>query len=422
MLFTIMRFWRNLRQPRKRILKRQWKQFKQMLDYTYNTVPFYKAKLTKVGITPADIKTYDDLLKIPVITKDEIRKAGRRLVAIPYQEKQLMESNTSGSTGQATTTYFDKRSWFLLKHFLKLRSKHFCGLRYGDRLAIMEDEKTDKLEEENRKALNRLLRKRYVSIYETLDTTLKVFKKYKPTVLYGMPSYFIELMEHVRKHNIKWLKPRLIFLSSELVDPMTKRELEKTFNCTVHDIYGSTEFKEVAWECKLKQYHVNADSYLVEFVNKGKHVAHEKEGDIIITSLLNRAMPLIRYSLGDKGSPRYGVCECGCTFPIMKPVLGRSVDYIRLGDGRSIAPFFCTNAVKKAAKREVDQFQIVQVKPNELVINVKPNKRFTKKVEQAIIAAFQEELGKKVKITVKRVKSIPREKSGKYKIVKSLIR
>ena len=148
---------------------------------------------------------------------------------------------------------------------------------------------------ENSKTINKLLRKRYVSINQNIEQHLTVYKKFRPVVLYGTVSYFNELKNHLLKNNIHWLKPKLIFTSGEIHHPNTRQEIEHVFGCPSYDIYGSAEFKEVAWECSHKLgYHINIDAYFVEFINNSGHAGEYEEGRIVITSLVNRAMPLIR--------------------------------------------------------------------------------------------------------------------------------
>ena len=99
------------------------------------------------------------------------------------------------------------------------------------------------------------------------------------------------MIDYAEKNQIQWYKPELIFTSAELLDLPTRQKIENYFGKKVYDIYGSTELKEVAWECPFKRgYHINDDLYFVEVVNPNE----QEVGDIVITALTNKAMPLIR--------------------------------------------------------------------------------------------------------------------------------
>ena len=92
------------------------------------------------------------------------------------------------------------------------------------------------------------------------------------------------------------MRPRLIFTSGELLDPATRRAIEDGFGAPVFDIYGCTELKEIAWECPAHAgLHLNADWILLEVDPPGS------AGKILVTPLYSRAMPLLRYEVGDTG-------------------------------------------------------------------------------------------------------------------------
>ncbi|MFP3910136.1 MAG: phenylacetate--CoA ligase family protein [Archaeoglobaceae archaeon] len=412
----------NIRRSQAKLLKEQWTALKETLEYAYDNVPFYRERFDRAGIIPSDIKTKQDLLKIPVTTKEDLRQHKREFIAAGFQKKKLKTSTSTGSTGEPTTTYFSRADWLLLKHVLKIRSRHQCGFRYGQKLVFIDDRPVETVRKENKKFFNKILRKYSVSVDQPLDEHMRIYRELKPHAFYGMPSYFKELAEYVKQNDIRWLRPEIIFTSSETFDPHDKREMENVLGCKVLDIYGSTEFKEVSWECPLqKGYHINVDTFFVEFVNDNHHVEEGEEGDIIITSLKNKAMPLIRYALEDRGTYSNEQCDCGCHFPLMKKILGRCVDYFTLSNGRRIAPFTLTNTLQDCSADYMEQYQIVQKDYNEVLILIKPNEQFHDQIEEKIIQSFKNVLGQEIDVKTQLVPHIPRERSGKYKVVKSEI-
>ncbi len=420
LLTDIVHYFTNLRKPKDEILRLQWNALKKSLDYAYNNISFYKERFDKAGIEPDGIRTRDDMLKIPVLTKTELRNAGGSLIAKGLNPNKLKRSTTSGSTGQPTNSYYTKKDWFLLKYVLKLRSKWICGLRPWHKIILVNSNPVETVQNENSKILNILTKKMSVSINQSLDQHLQLYKSFQPDVMYGTISYFNELKEHILKENIDWLKPKIIFSSGEVFDPTTKSTIEQIFNCPVYDIYGSSELKEVAWECPQRNgYHINADAYFVEFVEHDRHVNENEEGHIIITSLVNRGMPLIRYDLGDKGMYMNSRCGDGLNFPLMQPVTGRSVDYFILPSGKKVSPYTLIVALHDYASHSISQFQIIQKETGMVIIKIKPNEKFTREIEENIGQIYKRMLGEDIMIDIKIVKSIEQEKSGKYQIVKS---
>lgn len=414
-----------LRNPYKSIetLKRlQWQKLQSVLHYAYDQVPFYRDRFDRAGITPLDIRSASDMLRIPVLTKEELRDAGNDILSRSHNNPaKLKKSTTSGSTGQPTNSYFSLHDWFILKFILKYRSKRICGFYPVIHKVVLVNANPEKVVSiENKKLINKLLRKRSVSINQKIEDHLAVYREFKPDVLYGTVSYFNELKNFLLENQIQWLKPKMIFTSGEIHHRQTRMEIESILGCPSYDIYGSTEFKEVAWECPHKRgYHINMDAYFVEFINNNRNAEAYEEGRIVITSLVNRSMPLIRYDQGDSGTYTNARCRDGINFPFMHSVTGRSVDYFELKNGRRIAPFSLVVAVHECAAYALKQFQIIQKTPDLIVIKIVPNDRFDAAVETAMSQQFHQILGNPVRIRVKCVNKIERDQSNKFHLVKS---
>jgi len=212
------------------------------------------------------------------------------------------------------------------------------------------------------------------------------------------------------------LRPRMVFTSGELLDPATRRTIETGLGARVLDIYGCTEVKEIAWQCPAREgYHVNADWLLVE-VDSGGAAAGERAGRLLVTSLYNFAMPLLRYEVGDAGFALEGRCGCGRGLPLISPTLGRSVDHLALANGTLVAPYSLTCAVE--AIEGMQQYQFVQTQADIVELRVVPNDDFGDASRQALLAALRPVLPG-VAVRIRTLPSIPPEPSGKYRIVKS---
>jgi len=233
--------------------------------------------------------------------------------------------------------------------------------------------------------------------------------------MYGFPSYFTILSDRKTSR----INPSIIFTSSEILEIQTRRKIESSFNAKVLDIYGCTEVKEISWECSRGNgYHINSDSLLVEFLKKGEPTLDD-DASIVVTSLYNYGMPLIRYELGDTGTLLQKTCPCGRGLPLMTPALGRSVDYFILPDNSMTSPYALTCAIEYI--EGMKQYQIVQEEKDLVVVNVVPDDQFTKKSEQSIRSDLKRVLPG-VRVFVNQVKEIAREKSGKYRIVISNVK
>ncbi|MFH1426214.1 MAG: hypothetical protein ABIG66_02155 [Candidatus Kerfeldbacteria bacterium] len=417
----LVALWRNQHKSPEELRQLQWWSLQSSISHAFASVPFYQSGLQGKKSEGLTVDTLADLQHIPVTKKSDVQKAGDAMVARPFVKEQLKMSTSSGSTGQPVSTYFNTSDWLLLKYAAKIRSKLWCGMRFGDVVVTVDDRPTEEVREKNSWLARNVIRRHMLSIDQPLSEHLDFYRRVKPDVLYGSPSYMYELAAHVKEHGVDWFRPRLIFTSSELIQPRRQEELERTFGCRAYDVYGSTEFKEIAVQCPCKNgYHINSDLFYVEMLNNGKPVAPGEEGDIIVTSLKNRAMPLIRYDIGDRGVLRADECGCGNPFPLMDVVLGRCVDYVKAGD-RHIAPYTLTNVLQDCCFEHIAQYQVVQDDADHITVFIEPNTSYAPVVKSTIREELQKVLGTGMAISVQEVDSIPREASGKYCVVKSSI-
>jgi phenylacetate-CoA ligase len=311
---------------------------------------------------------------------------------------------TSGSTGRRTTTYFDERGWVLAKHLLKLRARFAAGVRPLDRIALLQDG----IDAPRR--IGRATRAAAFSVHQPLAEIVPDLRAFAPSVLYGFPGHLALLAETL---DAGVMPVRLVFTSGELLDLPTRRRIETGFGAPVLDVYGCTETKEIAWQCSEKNgYHLNADWVYVEIDPPGR------AGRLLVTPLYNRAMPLLRYEVGDCGEVLDDEqCPCGRGLPLIRPTLGRSVDYLHLPGGRRLAPYSLTCAIE--AIEGMRQYQFVQRAPDLLDLRIVPHNGFGPDAEEAIRQALAAVVPE-VTVSIRRVSEILPERSGKYRIVQRL--
>ena len=389
--------------PPERLRDLQWRRLERLLRHAHGRSPLHRARFKQAGAVPEDIRSLDDLRRLPVTTREDLRQPDA-LLAEGFPRGRLRSSMTSGSTGRRTTSYFDERAWVLTKYLLKLRARRACGMRPWDRVALFQEDAPE------RPSFGPGTRSQAFTIHRPIEEILPDVLRFGPAVLYGFPGYFLRLAGAAGGR----LRPRLVFTSGELLDPATRRGVESGLGAPVYDVYGCTEVKEIAWECPAREgYHVNADWVLVETDG-----APGRPGRLLVTSLANFAMPLLRYQVGDTGVVLEGRCPCGRGLPLIRPTLGRSVDYLDLPDGTTIAPYSLTCAVE--AVEGMRQYQFVQMERDAVELRVVPNEDFGDASRQALHAALRPVLPG-VAVRVELVPAIPAEPSGKYRIVQSRV-
>ncbi len=407
----MIRYWRMHRDPwlpADVLRRRQWARLQSILRHAFETSPFYRRRFGEAGITPDDVTSFADLRRLPVTTREDLRDPDE-ILSSSYERSTLKRSRTSGSTGRVTTTYFDRRAWWTAKISLKIRARLACGVRPWDRVALFQE--SDGVDGALR---SWILRRKSFPIFDPLSSVVDEVRAYSPTALYGFPSYLARLGAVATGV----VRPRVIFTSGEMLDNETRRKIETAFRAPVLDVYGSTELKEIAWECPAREgYHINSDWILVEVLDD-RPGSGRRDGPLLVTSLYNYGMPLIRYQLGDTGYLIETPCSCGRGLPLMAPCLGRSVDYFVLPGGATVSPYRMTCAVENV--NGLRQYQIIQEAIDRVVVKVVPVDGPAPVVEGQI----REVLGpllEGVQTSVRFVEKIEPEPSGKHRIVISRV-
>ena len=391
------------------------------LKTAYQQVPFYRSLFEEAKVSPFEIKTVADLHRIPIITKKDIRQHQQWILNRKYQKARCYRSHTSGSTGEPTWTYFDRHCWYRKKYFSKLRARMACGMKWGEKVVILESETTRELRIKNRKFSNLffLFPVTYLSIFEHTGRLLNRLIELQPHNVYGPPSSLFVLSQKAKqvRKNVRSLKR--IFTSSEYLAHPIKHNIEKSLRAKVYDIYGSTETKEIAWQCsRADGYHINEDEVIVEIVDeKGMVLPPGSPGNIVITDLQNQAMPLIRYRNQDQGLLLKEPCSCGFGFSLMKPLSGRASEHICLPNGRCISPFLFTTSIEKT--KGLLQYKIIQERSDSIKVKTIFEKGLFKHGSNAIRSILLGVTENLMTIEIENCDNIDIEKNGKFMVVET---
>ena len=318
--------------------KLQEKKLRHLLTQTYAHVPFYKYRFKTVGLTPQDINGLEDFSQLPITCKHELQAAPQEEILSQNIDIQTCKVfATSGTTGIPLKTYFspfDSR----FKNLGWIRVFWNTGMKPWQRTAAFIGQKQINERKSWYEYLG-LWRRREISTWSDIEIWLDTLKRWNPHALLGYVMTLKILAEEKQKAGERPVKPRFIFHSSALLDQGSRESLEAAFGCEITDIYGSDEAGCIAWECKSCQgYHLNQDLLIVEVLKQGRPASPGESGEVIITNLHSYAMPFIRYAQGDVVTLSTKKPVCGCTFPLIEQIEGRTDDFIQLKNGRKISP------------------------------------------------------------------------------------
>jgi phenylacetate-CoA ligase len=212
-------------------------------------------------------------------------------------------------------------------------------------------------------------REKTVTVGSDANEVLTQILKFDPKLIRGTPSYLRLLVEAMAERGIEGLGDKVIRTEGEVTDEETRRYLESSFKCKVFDEYSSWDFGNGAWQCTEREgYHIDADLLILEVVRGNEQVSPGETGEIVVTNLLNYAMPLIRYRVGDIGALDDKTCSCGRGLPLLKSIEGRKADCFTLPGGQLITPRTMMTVIQ--GTRGVSRYQAVQESMNQVGIEL----------------------------------------------------
>lgn len=400
----------------------QLRRLRSIISCAYERTVYYREMMDRLGLKPEDIRSLEDVRHFPVITRADVKEHFSEMLARGVDVSRCKVTHSSGTTGEPVEYAYDGQALNVARA-IKVREKLWCGVRPGDRwvnIAMTRKRGGHQITGGNwRTFLKTYAAKGIdVDVIEDLDEQVKRILAFRPDVLQAYPTSLHALALEMRRRKIRNWKPRLLFTVAELLGEDTRMLVREVFGQEIMDIYGLIEVGDVGWQCrKAAEYHINADAMLVEFLNDGKAVAPGEIGEIVVTSLYNRAMPLIRYRSSDAGRPSDGECACGCRLPMMRVVDGKMLDFLVLPGGKLVSPH-----VPKKALLFVEgilRFQIVQQTVSEVDVLCEAASDWNEETPRQIERALRPIVGEDVRITPRQVERIERAKSGKIKVIVS---
>ncbi len=404
----------------------QDEKLRKLILYAYENVIYYRETMRTRKIRPEDIKSRKDLYKLPILTRDDIRRNMKALTSEAYPKMLLRHGHTSGTTGSPLDFYYDIQT--CVAHIAAVwRQKYWAGMHYGDAIATFHGRVIVPLHQQvppfwRKNYINKQL---FFSSFHLNEKNLPYYfeklEKDKIEFIEGYPSNLYILSLFLLRKDQRF-PIKAVLTSSETLFTNQREVIEKAFQCKIFDYYGMAERVAFASECaEHKGHHLNSDYGITEFLDSNNEpVKQGNLGRIVATSLYNYAMPLIRYQTNDSGSLRVDECSCGRSFPLMDDIATKNESIITLPDGRLISPSVLTHPFKPM--RNIIESQIIQEDLNELQIKIVKNEQYSRDDEKILLAAFRDRLGSHVNIQIKYVGSIPKTKSGKFKWVISRIK
>lgn len=384
------------------------KKLRAILRYTYKNVKYYHKLFDSAGVKPEDIKTVEDLPKIPITTRLQLQQLSpEEIVAKGINLNKCKKITTAGSSGIPLVVFLRKKDSDFYD-MIWARTSLENGKKLWDRTAYFKFHFPPEYWFERLG----IWRKEIISLLDEPKKQIETLKRFKPDIIRGNAFQLVTLARIIKQKGVEGINPRLVFSMGSLLDNHSRELIESAFCADVFDYYGATELGCIAWECsEHRGFHINIDTVVVELIKKGRVADPGEMGRIVCTGLHSFAMPFIRYDIGDVGIASEEKCPCGRGLPLLKSIEGRTDDFFVAANGALYSPSVIVNQIKLISG--LSQFKIIQESKKDIITQVMPGKDFSQETVRKIKATLRKIMGRDINIKVEVLEVIPQDPLGK---------
>ena len=416
---------------REQMRELQSARLRNLVERVYNNVAFYRRRMDEMGVKPGDIKTIDDIVKLPFTYKNDLRDHYPfGLFAVPMHEIVRVHAS-SGTTGKATTVGYTKNDIENWREVLA-RCLTMAGISQNDIMQVSY----------GYGLFTGGLGVHYGA--ETVGCTvipvsggntrrqLQLMSDYGSTVLACTPSYALHLADALSEngYSLKDLKIKAGVFGAEPWTENMRLELERKWGINAFDIYGLSEIMGpgVAHDCiHHTGLHIHEDHFYPEIVDPETKLplADGQEGELVFTTLTKEGIPLLRYNTRDLSTLNREKCECGRTTVRMKKITGRSDDMLIIR-GVNLFPSQIEHVLLELCEtsahympyvdkvNNLDTLELqVELDEAKMVDTIRELQMLSRKIEHALNSA----IGLSVKVTLVEPKTIARSEGKAVRVI-----
>jgi len=402
------------------IRRLQGKKFIELFHHACKNVPFYRDSYPVCE--SINYENWKNLLfSLPLLEKSTVRSSSEAFVSEYFDRKKLIKLSTSGTTGTPLAVYVAPEAR-KLNYAFYARSKRWAGVEgqhlrsatFAGRAIVPESQNHPPFWRRNI-ASNNMLFSSYHMSESSLHYYVNKLIKYQPEFIDSYPSSISLVADYCLAHNITNIRPKAVITSAETLFDHQRIKIESAFGCKVFDQYGCTEQAVFACQCKEGNYHVNPEFGLLEVVDKeGKPVPEGTVGEFVCTGFTNKAMPLIRYKVGDFGALSKDKCICGLNFQVVEQIFGRVDDLLITPSGKYIGRL---DPVFKGVDSSIRETQIVQEAVDLVKINIVKDYNYKKEHGDFIVRELEKRMGTDIRFQIVFVDEIPKTQTGKFRTI-----
>lgn len=396
-----------------RMRELQLLQFTQVFEHAVATVPYYRDLFRPWA---GNIPSWDMYRELPISSRRDIQRAGAAVhsAAPPPSHGAVITTQSSGSTGSPLMTL--GTAWTqLLWQALLLRDHLWHRRDLRGKLAAIRSKTADAHVPNWGPATAAFRTGPSVvrSLAASLDDQLRWLAEENPDYLLSFTTNLQALASRSLQLGVRLPRLRQVRAYGEMLRPETRGIVREAWGVELVDSYSSEELGYIALQCpESEHYHVQSESLIVEVLDEsGAPCAPGETGQVVVSTLHNFAMPLLRYACGDYaevGEP----CACGRGLPALRRIVGRQRNMLLRPDGSRYWPSFPSEVWAHIAP--VEQFQVIQKDRDSIELRVVALRDLTPAEVNAMFAALRQALDCDYRMTLLRLAQIPRGSGDKY--------
>jgi len=394
---------------------------RRIVTHSYETVPYYREMMTKLGFRPGDIQSLEDINRFPILRRSDVKAAGERLFSRKFNRMFLRTAYTggTGTTGERLTLKRDLRS-IADEHAFVRRQFDWAGIGLRDRCAYMMARVIAPTARKVQKpyVYDAAMRELTLSVFHLSEDTIPIYAKaimdYAIKALVSHPSAAYILAKGCLDRGIG-VPLKAVLTTAETIDQVRKDTIAEVFGCKVYDFYGSTERVCYIHTCEHGSYHVIPEYGLTELVRA--EPPNDDSFHIVATGFWNMAMPLIRYETGDLVQLGNAACRCGRVFPVVRKIVGRQSNILVTPSGRMLGPSaieaMMENVLFDMKGMPVLYGQMIQESSDVMTLEYVPLSGFSQEHAEKLRSIAAKHVPADFNVNIRQVKNINKTPGGK---------
>jgi len=405
----------------------QLQKLNQLLNHAYTHIPYYKKLFQECNLFVdgiIELSSIKQLRALPFLTKSIVRKEGENLYSDDHKLRKSFVESSGGSTGEPLLFLQDKQdndnnigNFYLAKSWRDSSPYDSEIVIWGASKDIFGDKKSlfDQFKDFCR---NRIVLNSFKMPDSDLHHYIKLLNKHQPRLIIAYTQSIYELALFAQKNKIMIKKQFAIHAAAGTLHEYMRKTLEEVFQCPVYNHYGCRETGAISSECRAHDgQHIMMDHTLVEIIDENGNVLPDGEqGEVVVTTLDNYSMPLIRYKMSDIAIMKpYESCSCGCTYPKLQEVVGRTTDIFKTLNGDTVTPIFFKFLLGvRYNQGYIQSYQVIQESLELIVIKIVKNTEIPQEYLDTLTKKIKIVMGESCHVNYKFVDEIPKTETGKF--------